>query len=429
MSTEPENTETASFGARAFAGLGLAAGWILIGVPATTLAAVIALELLARDVAAAIDSRVDPTQVNLQAALTIAVVLLTVLNVGFIAMRRKFGWSALFSGTLSTLGSASVVAGLCIVSAWSRPEVEVAKLFAWSLQVTAVAALVVVWLGAKVAGGLWRLSRRHSSASVILGISVGASSVVSAAMVLVIIAAMIAREENLDDTASESPSFLAGLVVFYAEDGREYARARRLATEAQLISPFASLLSTREAHASDDWDELIRNACFEALATRKVGEADSKIDQAARFLRLRAGLSFEDARDHASDKALHVCTTSAFREPEEARAYYWRSIQNTRVDALRSGRARRSCTLTPGIERRLTAPDVLGRAQELWREHCFETARCRLSEKDQSLLTLCVEFSLRELEARGVASRSEAQRRCNAVKDRVRRSYQTLCSE
>lgn len=418
-------TPGASLGARAFAAVGLATGWVLIGIPALALASLCTFDLVAGDIAAIIDGRVDPHTVSFGPALVVAVVALAIANPWLALRKRPYSWRRWVVAVGLVLLACSVLVVAAIFSTWTSPFKQVVKLIAWGIQVNVVVLLVMILVGVALARWLWRIARRGSSASVVVGLSVGASGLVSALFTLVLIVVLAAiAEKSLDDTWGEPDTSIADMVVLIAEDAREQARIERLARDAQLRTPFAARFLIREALASDN---LARDACFEALGMRKRGEADSKIDQAGRFLRRRGGLSFEDARDLAADTALHVCTTAKLADVEAWRAYYWRSIQNARVDAFRSGGARRMCELTPARERRLRAPDYLEAGLDHWREQCLNKARCQLSDSDQSLLTLCVEYSVREIEARGIATRSDAQRKCAKIKGRVRQIYDRLC--
>ncbi|MEQ9469052.1 MAG: hypothetical protein RIG88_00010, partial [Roseitalea porphyridii] len=300
----------------------------------------------------------------------------------------------------------------------------VGPLVALWLQATVSAPLLVVAFAIASTKMVASLVRRSRAWSVAIGAGTWlAGLVIGTGLFLLVVAGISLSATNPDDDVVLARPGLFGAFLdtaqFVEEEVREQLRAERRARRAGLTVQARVSLTVRSAYASTER----RDFRFATLLTRKDGEPDGKIDQAARYLRFRARLTFDDARDLAVDKAIDVCAGFGSRaavSEEAVRGFYWRAVENAGTDALRrQAAAERREAVRPGH----TAPSPLEALELRALRRCVSRALDALAPKSRSLLLLCVEFSARELEARGIGSRSTVNRQCREVTARMRQTY------
>ncbi len=425
-STAAQRPRWSTFLRRGVALPGLAAFWILL-VPTGLFVGVcllIAVFGAAFGVAVQDGASMEPESIG-RALLYGA--LFAFAGVGYVVrrLRERVRWE----GALAA-GAAPFVPGAALVhwdERWDLPGLQAMFLAAFYCALGAVILGIALVLLARATRWAWVAAADRRLWAVI----VGPGGLVGAVALFAVFVGLFAQiEEHPDDDQLmwQTPGLrgaLGDIILFVADEARMTSRAARLAELAfPATSPLAWLPSVRSAYADTPTSGM--HFCLETLAKRTPDGPVGHIDRAAKYLRNRAGIAFEDAMDEATDRALHVCTRPNFRDavrdPDDIRAYYWVAVKRRRADLLER-RARRP-RARPLPDDGPPAPD-LGRYLEA--RSCLNLVRQRLGGEEQALLKLCVENTSREIAERTAVSKSAADRDCRKLIDRVRTMISNSC--
>lgn len=280
----------------------------------------------------------------------------------------------------------------------------------WAAGIVAI-AVPFVWLG--------RATRwaRHAAAerqhwAVLLGpvgsiVAVGLFALLAYATVL----GSSSDQREVDVFIWSTPGLTGAVgdaVSFLTDEARKTSRAEGQAERADPEGAWAGIELMNVAYA--DLPPAGLDRCLETLTKRAPGKAEGHVDLAAGHFRHRAGSSFDDAMDLAAKVALRVCErpemSAQRRQPDEIRAYFWGAVEHQ------------------GIDERLPATRPPGTLEA---KSCLAVVFQRLESHEQALLHLCIENTVREIEARTGRSKSEAQRECRRIILRVQSMISTHC--
>ncbi len=434
-----------------FVGVALTLSWLFAVLPAALLAGLVGLHAAGTRIAVAVDDRLDlfiePTMLvsmMSRVAVVLVVVQLALLRVMGL---RKLRWFMLWSTALSSALFIAALARHDLLRGEATPAIWTG-LALW-LHLALLAPFFLVLAAGLATGACWRKALGSGFWAGITGSTALLLAVLGLGVGLSLVGLLSQPRDDLlwpDNLAPRS------VLQFFAEEGRESARSRRLAREARLAPALdLELIPSAFADEREDLDSLV-NRCLSALHTRPPGKPQSKYEEAVRFLqyesrsvrwapdeacrralgsfgcRMRFGskLTFDDARDIASDKALRICEKLASRPgktEDEMRAYFWRAVENARSDHRR----RQARSLRSGPDE--VDVDQLAAPEPEVPDECVTWTLAQLSEPENAFLSLCIENTDRELAARTGISKSKANRDRLRLLDKVRALYRRCESD